>query len=198
MGRAMAHLHEAAHSYAFPVDGDGLREGYRWDERLVLNHLEWIGEHEAQIRAERSLALRRAVNRVAAQMAAMPKTRETYGLIHADLHPGNLIACAGDIAVIDFDQLGRGHFAYDLANLYTELTPEPAGKDALWQSVKEGYRTVSPLPVESDAELEPFICAGELGFLDWYYNSPNPDVRARLGGRLEHALAVVLRITPDP
>jgi Ser/Thr protein kinase RdoA (MazF antagonist) len=192
IGRATALLHQAAHIYPFPVDGDGLRETYRWDEQLVLSHYEWINVYEAQIGVARSAGLRTVVGHVVAQLRALPKTRQTYGLIHADLHQGNLITAGSALAVIDFDQLGRGHFAYDLANIYTELTPEPAGRDALWRAVKDGYREVGPLPFASDADLAPFTQAGELGFLDWYYNSPNPEVRSQLKGRFQHAFATLL------
>jgi Ser/Thr protein kinase RdoA (MazF antagonist) len=191
IGRATAFLHRAARNYAFPVAGDGLRESYRWDENLVMEHHDWILNLEALIGTERSAVLHSVVDRVAAQLKDIPKSRETYGMNHADLHQGNLIEHTSEVAVIDFDQLGRGHFAYDLANIHTELTPEPAGKEVLWEALKEGYSAVLPLPVNSDAELEPFILAGELGFLDWYYNSPNPKIRERLGGRFEHALSAL-------
>ncbi|MEZ4833766.1 MAG: phosphotransferase [Caldilineaceae bacterium] len=192
IGRATACLHRAARTYPFPVSGDGMRESYRWDEGLVSEHHAWIDQRDAVIGPERSTLLHKIVDQVAAQLTAIPKTRDTYGMIHADLHQGNFIEHDGVVAVIDFDQLGRGHFAYDLANVRTELKSEPVDTDALWHAVKTGYSEILPLPFQSDADLEPFLLAGELGFLDWYYNSPNPEVREQLSARFEHTWTVLL------
>ena len=99
------------------------------------------------------------------------KTPQTYGFIHADLHPGNFIVNDRDIAIIDFDQLGRGHFCYDMAVMMVELFDEGDRFDPLWTSFKTGYQTVTPLPFDEDKALNPFVIAVNLGFLDWVYDS---------------------------
>ncbi len=48
-------------------------------------------------------------------MAAQRKSRQTYGLLHGDLHRGNMLIHHGQIRLIDFSFCSIGFFAYDLA-----------------------------------------------------------------------------------
>lgn len=58
-----------------------------------------------------------------------------------------------------------------------ELLDDPGLFPARWQSFLAGYQAVAPLPFQDESELEPFIIAVHLAFLDWVYNAPNPAVR---------------------
>ena len=81
------------------------------------------------------------------------------------------------MSVIDFDQLGRGHYLYDIAVLVVELLDDLEQFEPRWQSFKAGYQEVAPFPFHDESELDPFIVAVNLAFLDWVYNAPNPAVR---------------------
>jgi Ser/Thr protein kinase RdoA (MazF antagonist) len=84
---------------------------------------------------------------------------------------------AGQVSLIDVDQLGRGHYLYDIAVLRVELLDEPAQFPARWQHFKAGYQEAAPLPFQAERGLDPFIVAVHLAFLDWVYNAPIPAVR---------------------
>ncbi|WP_221090922.1 phosphotransferase enzyme family protein [Deinococcus aquaedulcis] len=47
-----------------------------------------------------------------------------FGLIHADVHPGNFLQQETGLALIDFDRCGWGPFLLDLANADLALEPE--------------------------------------------------------------------------
>ncbi len=49
------------------------------------------------------------------QIASLPKDRQSYGMIHNDLHPFNFHIEKGDITVFDFDDSIYGWFALDIA-----------------------------------------------------------------------------------
>jgi Ser/Thr protein kinase RdoA (MazF antagonist) len=186
IGRSMAMLHVAAQAYPFPTPGDGFREGYCYDEVLVQAHREWIAHHAAALGSERVTLLYAAVEHVLSALAAVGKNRATYGVIHADLHPGNFIVDGDAVAVIDFDQVGRGHFCYDIALLMVELLrEEPRHFSAYWKSFTVGYQEVAPLPYTEEQALEPFALGIDLVFLDAYYNSWTPEGRAQYGHRLD-------------
>jgi Ser/Thr protein kinase RdoA (MazF antagonist) len=177
IGRVVASLHQAAKQFSFPAADNTFRGDYRYDRTLTVSHRDWIALHQAEIGPENTHLLYRAVDWVTAAMDRIGTTPENYGFIHADLHLGNFLVHGDRVSVIDFDQLGRGHFLYDLAGLAVELLNEPSSFPVLWESFKAGYREVAELPFGDEQELDPFIVAVNLGFLDWVYNAPNPQVR---------------------
>jgi Ser/Thr protein kinase RdoA (MazF antagonist) len=63
-----------------------------------------------------------------------------WGLIHADLHPGNMIWQGAKVAMIDFDRCGFGPVSFDIATTFGYLEDE--SRTAFLQ----GYETVLPLP----------------------------------------------------
>jgi Ser/Thr protein kinase RdoA (MazF antagonist) len=184
IGRTMALLHAAARTWPFPVDGDGFREGYCYDERLVQYHRSWIDKYAETIGHEQSTLLHSTVDYMLAVLSTYEKNRHTYGIIHADLHPGNVIVTDEMLAVIDFDQVGRGYFCYDIALLMGELRAEGHYFAAFWESFQAGYQEVAPLPYTSDHILETFALGSDIVFLDAYYNSWTPEGRAKYGSQL--------------
>ena len=185
MGQSVAFLHETAKAYAFPSDGDGFRESYSYDDKLVLSHHEWIAERADEIDSERFSLLNKAIDDVLAALADIGKRRDNYGFIHGDLHLGNFIVQGERVSVIDFDQLGRGHFCYDIATLMVDLANEPGDFAARWNSFGAGYQAVTVQPFPDTQRLAPFVTAVDLAFLDWYYNSMTPQARAQYARRLQ-------------
>ena len=52
---------------------------------------------------------------LSARLQSMPKDRNNFGMIHADLHAKNVLRNNGQLYVIDFDDAGFGWHAFDLA-----------------------------------------------------------------------------------
>lgn len=186
IGRNMAFLHEAARAYSFPTTGNGLREGYCYDDGLIRSHREWIAQRANEIDPANIDLLHEAIEYVLEAFTALDKSRDIYGFIHADLHLGNFIVHDHGVAVIDFDQLGRGHFCYDIALLMVELMVEPHLFTQRWQHFKAGYQEVAALPFVHEQMLEPFVVAIHLTFLDAYYNSWTVEGKARFQNQLSN------------
>ncbi|GIS21109.1 MAG: hypothetical protein CM15mP120_30250 [Pseudomonadota bacterium] len=53
--------------------------------------------------------------RCVGRLQSMPKDRNNFGMIHADLHANNVLRNNGQLYVIDFDDAGFGWHAFDLA-----------------------------------------------------------------------------------
>ena len=190
MGSATAHLHQAARDFRYPTPDEPFRQGYDYDEAVIIQHREWMAEREAEIGPVRMDLLNRAVDHLLAQFGQLPKNRQTYGFIHADLNPNNyLVTNAGldneEVSVIDFEQLGRGHYPFDLATTMVDLEETKIDFDCRWSNFKAGYRTVAELPFADDSELAPFVMTVHLNFLDWLYNTPSPHVRAQYESRFQ-------------
>src|SRR5262245_8395273 len=138
LGALEASMHEQSAAWRPPagftrhhVDRDGLMGdapfwGPFWD-------------HAALTPGERALfiatrdRLRRALDRYGRNAA-------TYGVIHADLHPDNVLVGGGALTVIDFDDAAFGWHLYDIAVALFHQQRQ-AGFEALFQAFVRGYRT---------------------------------------------------------
>lgn len=182
VGQITAHLHRAAREFDDSITAKNFRPNHHYDQTLATEHREWIAEHATEIGVENVGLLHAAVDYVVAQLDQVGKDRANYGLIHSDLHFGNFLVYQGQVSVIDFDQLGWGHYNFDIACVMIELQDEPDDFDERWTHFLQGYQTVAPLPFQAQGasipeELAPFVVANNLAFLDWVYNASNPQVR---------------------
>ncbi len=190
-GQSVAALHNIAQKFPFPDANSGFRSDYRYDQSLVLSHRGWIDKYRSAIGVENVALLNHAIDYVLAAMEDIGTTPAHYGVIHADLSFGNILVQEGEIYLIDFEQLGRGHFLYDFAVLWYALREESADFALRWQSFVAGYAQVRELPFRQEAELQPFIVATQLNFLDWFYNSMTPAVQAKFEPRLSAVYAEI-------
>ncbi len=100
------------------------------------------------------------------RLAALPKGKEHFGLIHADLRLANLLVEDERTAIIDFDDCGFGWYLFDLAAALSFLEERPDVPD-LTDSWLEGYHTVTSLPAEMEAELSTLIMLRRLQLIGW-------------------------------
>jgi len=191
IGQSVAALHNIAKKFPFPDAKSDFRSDYRYDQALLLSHRDWIDKRRNAIGNENVLLLNHAIDYVLAAMEHIGTTPAHYGMIHADLSFGNILAHDSEIYIIDFEQLGRGHFLYDFAVLWNTLGEDPADFTLRWQSFVAGYQEVGELPFRQAVELQPFIVATQLNFLDWFYNSMTPAVQANFETRLSSAYAEI-------
>lgn len=191
IGHAIAQLHQLAKEWIFPTKDVRFRSDYCYDSSLIESHRVWIDTHHKTIGAEQTALVHSAVDYVLHGFDRVGETVANFGFIHADLHLGNFLVHNERIAVIDFDQLGRGHYCYDLAVVLVELLRNTAQWSSLWEKITQGYQQIAPLPFDNESELDPYIVAVQLAFLDWIYNTPNPAVRAQQGTLLPQSYALI-------
>jgi Ser/Thr protein kinase RdoA (MazF antagonist) len=89
--------------------------------------------------------LRATAAQVQGMLAVLGTGRAAWGMIHADLHPGNMLWQQGRVGAIDFDDCGTGPYLFDLAVALYEWTAggiDPGRYDA----VLTGYTRVHTLP----------------------------------------------------
>lgn len=188
LGAIMADLHDQASGWTPPaafkrhsLDADGLMGpapfwGPFWD-------------HPAFSAGERTLLL---TTRDAIHAALLRHGRDgaTYSLIHADLHPGNVLIDGERLAVIDFDDTGFGWHAYDMA-VALVFHQEGGRYERFRDALLAGYRRRRPFAESLVQRLPMFMLVRRLVQIGWLLHRPElgqpPDLRARMDAILEAA-----------
>ncbi len=131
VGILMARFHEVTRDFTPPTGFERLQydSQYLEDTLLELRAIDWLQADMTLF--EQSMA--RA-------QKAFNEPNIAWGLIHADLHSGNMVWQGLRVAMIDFDRSGFGPVSYDIATTFGYL--EETERNAFLA----GYETVLPLP----------------------------------------------------
>lgn len=143
LGEIVAGLHRAADDFASgrPPGRYRLDAGFLVDRPLAVLR---------GVYGDRAAFLEPFAARLRERLSTLPTEGGAFGLIHGDLHSGNLYRTPeGGITVFDFDHCAYGWRAYDLVPLWMSLGR--GERAAEWEALIEGYRSVRDL---GDAELE--------------------------------------------
>jgi Ser/Thr protein kinase RdoA (MazF antagonist) len=118
----------------------------------------------------------------------LPQTRDTFGLIHQDIHHANLFLDEDRITVLDFDDAVYGFFIFDIANaLGFSIWEKPETMsniefaDYYLKHFMEGYSTENHL---DDYQLEQLPYALKL-FEFIHYNAFNMDFNLAGSGSID-------------
>lgn len=178
LGAVMANIHNHAVAWRLPrcfvrhaIDADGLM-----GKRPLLGRF-WVSPYLAADQRRLCDALRRRLHGL---LAELPKRASDYSLIHADLHPGNVVATGERMHVIDFHDAGFGWHCYDFAvalSSYQSHHDFARLRDALFA----GYRRCRRLPPDAATLLPMFQLVRNLALIGWLAASPalDPEIRQR-------------------
>ncbi len=192
LGVLTARLHRYSESLPLP---DGFTRPY-WDREAIFDEgYALTGERARALLGPDGLDVLRAVNARLARTC--PGRGEDWGLIHADLHRGNLVGTpAGEFGVIDFDDCGFGHHMLDIATVLSSYFRTCAGDAAAYAGFArrylDGYASVRPLPAAFD-RMEDFLLLRDMIIVNFVTHSPNAAVAeygpGRVGGIVEEMRA---------
>ncbi|MGV8880673.1 MAG: phosphotransferase enzyme family protein [Rhodoglobus sp.] len=130
------------------------------------------------------------------------------GLIHGDLHAGNLFVTSSGLSVIDFDDCGIGWYMWDLACALSpyEAAPEVPAMVRRWLT---GYLRHFPLDATDIAAIPAFVLMRRIQMLAWMEARAGTEIAAQMGdsyvddsvrmaqGYLDGQLLPTDLITPD-
>lgn len=94
-----------------------------------------------------------------------------FSLIHADLHPYNLLVDGAGIHIIDFDDCGYSWHSYDIAVALYNYREHPQFAD-IRDELVAGYRALRPLSDASCDQLSLFFLIRSLIWLGWINGRP--------------------------
>jgi len=123
------------------------------------------------------------------------KDPATYGVIHADLHPGNLLVDGDRLAVIDFDDTAFGWHAYDLA-VALVYYQDQTGFEAFRDACLRGYRRIRPLSDAVVGLLPMFTLIRGLVQIGWMHQRPELPTEPWLAERKTSILERAARLEP--
>jgi Ser/Thr protein kinase RdoA (MazF antagonist) len=184
LGALTASLHEQAATWRPPatftrnaLDADGfMGDAPHWGP---------FWDHEGLSAAERRLMLDMR-GRLHAALARLDRQPAVWSMIHADMHPGNVLVDDGGLTIIDFDDAAWGWHAYDIA--VALVHQQGAELEAFQRAYIAGYRSVRPIQDEVLALLPMFRLVRGLAQIGWYHQRPELN---RMD-RFEEVKAVVL------
>ncbi len=142
-GSAVAEIHQRADQFPVPYCRHHFDLQYLLDGPLQTlgSILEERGGEDLSFFRDYADHMRRQIN-------LLGKDKEIYGLIHADLHVGNILYHPENgYCILDFDQCAFGWRAYDVATFkynIIETVPDHL-TDEIWRCFLEGYNRVRPL-----------------------------------------------------
>jgi Ser/Thr protein kinase RdoA (MazF antagonist) len=211
VGRLAARIHRHSSLWQPPADFVRLhwdREGCLGQEALwgPWSDLAVLSDAERQ-------TLRSAVARVDDALAGLGRSRDVYGMVHADFVPDNLFVHPdGRIIVLDLDDAGHGWYLWELVTAVFWYLGTPHYTPAL-EGYLEGYREVFPLREEHLALLPHFLLMRALVYMGWMQSRSGQRTARLMTGRVrelslqlaERVLAgaadyrvVPLQLTPLP
>jgi len=117
----------------------------------------WLSKKEIQ-------DLDQCVRRMKKRLEVYGKAPNRYGMIHSDLRTANLLRDGDDIAVLDFDDCGKGWYMYEIAGAVA-LIEHRSDLDEIVNEIITGYEMVQAISKEDKEEIGTFIMMRRIGML---------------------------------
>ena len=111
-----------------------------------------------------------------------------YSVIHADLHPGNVLLNGDTLIAIDFDDTAWGWHMYDLA-VALHQCQELAEFGAIYAACVRGYRNVRRVAEEDLAMLPLFLLVRGMAEIGWFADRPENATPAQLTAMKDFVIA---------
>ncbi|MCY4656570.1 MAG: phosphotransferase [Gammaproteobacteria bacterium] len=115
-------------------------------------------------------------------LANLSKAPEHYSMIHADLHPGNIIKHGSRLHVIDFDDACFSWHLYDFAVTMLSYTDDENYRSLL-DAFFKGYSNLRSLPPKLMPSLNFFYLLRVLAHIGWLADRPELN---KYGATQEH------------
>ena len=163
VGILLAHLHEHASSWKIPKNF----QRPSFDSNCINETLAALEKTSLDFSKDCINALKLGANKVIELLNTYERTSKTWGIIHADIIPPNLLYYENEIRPIDFGACGLGHFLWDIA------TTMPFVPLQYREILLNAYSTVFSLPDNYIELIEGFFIACRLQVLGFFINLPD-------------------------
>jgi Ser/Thr protein kinase RdoA (MazF antagonist) len=178
LGAITARLHDHAKQWKVPSNFSR----FTWDFETALGpNGHWgswrdglaMGPSELEI-------LGRLSDTLGIRLERFGKSKERFGLVHADMRLANLLVAGSDVTVIVFVDCGLIWFMYDLGSSVSFIEDHPLIPE-MTSSWVDGYRSVANLSKEEVDELPTFIMFRRLLLVAWVGSHQDTDTGKEMG-----------------
>jgi Ser/Thr protein kinase RdoA (MazF antagonist) len=166
LGRLSAGLHTHGAGFTAPHPPLTWDRIFYWPEEVdpVVIFTPEMAHH---FPAGRRRILDRAIAAVEAAFTRLDSARAQ--IVHGDLHPWNVHSYYNRLIAFDFEDVTWAHPVQDVATTLFYERNHPRYQD-LRAAFEAGYRAVAPWPVSYEGELEHFMAARTLMFINYVAN----------------------------
>jgi len=168
-GKIMGDIHRLTKEYS-PKNSNDVRSAFTGYDALDIDNI------------KKCPAVYKIAEGVISDVMNLPKDKDSYGLIHYDIHPWNFIINGEKINVFDFDDSLYGWFSLDIGiALYHGLwwgRKNDAGNDFTNEIIKNflrGYLSANPINDFWIEKIPLFMKFRQICKFSWFYNSDNVD-----------------------
>jgi Ser/Thr protein kinase RdoA (MazF antagonist) len=186
MGVLMARLHQETESFVPP--SDFVRP--TWGEQSFERDMIRLEQYYSCFLSEEAFKLYQlAARKILDHLTKLQKNHHNYGLIHADLHVGNIVFRNDEPSPIDFARCGFGYYLYDIAQLIIGLYPMQR------QFFIQGYESIRKL---DNGYVQALECFAVMACIENYSNhAPDPRETAGLIEQQPYAQALIRNYLND-
>lgn len=170
------------HNHAIAWEKPPNFERLTWDVDTVFgNQPTWGDWRDApEVTDTVRAVLEKVEATIRSRLAAFGKAPTRFNLIHADMRLANLLIDKDGTRLIDFDDSGYGWFMYDFAASISFIEDDPR-IPALKAAWLKGYRSIRPLSVDDEIEIDTFVMLRRMALLAWigsHIEAPEPQALA--------------------
>jgi len=169
LGALTAAMHNQASAWQAP---SGFRRHALDSDGLMGDAPHWgpFWEHQSLSPGERALLLD-VRGRMHERLTRLSRDPSVYSLIHADMHPGNILVDGDRLTVIDFDDAGFGWHQYDIAVVLTYWQTRPNAIE-IERAFLDGYRAARRLPDDAPTAIAMFRLIRWMASIGWFHQRP--------------------------
>ena len=179
LGEVAARMHDHARQWRRPPGF----ERFTWDFETALGegNPHWgRWRHGLGVDAARAKLFQRTVDVIERRLLIYGKDQNRFGLVHGDLRLANFLIDGDVVKVLDFDDCGFSWFMYDAATpiSFHEHAPEVPNLIEAW---KVGYRKISVLTKEDEAEIPTLVMFRRMLLVAWIGSHSDTELARRMG-----------------
>ncbi|GIP22624.1 phosphotransferase enzyme family protein [Paenibacillus sp. J22TS3] len=179
-GILLANLHQVSQQFEAPSNFTRPV----WGEQSFRQSMERLAQYYDGFLTDAEFSLyQSAAEKVLSKIKELREDKESYGLIHGDLHQGNIVFYKGEPRPIDFGRCGFGYFLYDIAQTILGLYP------AQRELVIKGYQSIRELEDEWLPVLETFTVMVMIE--NYCHHAPDPRETQGLIEEQPYAQAII-------
>ncbi|GKU78058.1 phosphotransferase enzyme family protein [Paenibacillus sp. L3-i20] len=179
-GVLLANLHQASSQFEIPTSFTLPI----WGEGSFREAMDRFTQHYDTCMTDIEFSLyQSAAEKILSRMNTFEKDDTTYGLVHGDLHQGNIVFHQGEPRPIDFGRCGFGYFIYDIAHTILGLYPTQR------ELVVKGYSSLRELGEDWIVKLEDFTVMVMIE--NYSHHAPDPRETEGLKEEQPYAQAIL-------